>query len=86
MIGVGYDETESDLLLLDISDDDEYVWTTNFDVVHPTASSTSNNDPTSNIISLVVGGVIVGLAMLSCGVYLYVRNQNRKRQSLIPEN
>ena len=85
-IGLGYDETESDLLLLDISDNDEYIWTTNFDVAHIKASSTSNNAPTSNTISLVVGGVIVGLAMLSYGVHLYIRNQNRKGQSLIPEN
>ena len=65
MIGYGYDKTESDLLCLDISNNDEYIWITDFDHANiKISSTTSMPTSTSNIISVVVGGVIIGFAML----------------------
>ncbi len=69
-IGIGYNETENDLLLLDISNNDEYIWTTIFHPIPPTpptsptsptpstspTSSTTNNTPT--IIVVVIGSLI----------------------------
>ncbi|RGB41038.1 hypothetical protein C1646_810931 [Rhizophagus diaphanus] len=46
--GVGYNRTvESELLLLDISNNEEYIWTTNFD---PSSSSHSLNKKTAVIV------------------------------------
>ncbi|PKY48538.1 hypothetical protein RhiirA4_422250 [Rhizophagus irregularis] len=64
--GLGYDRTvESDILLLDISNNEEYVWTTSFDPSVPKSSPPSSSSQTSNnssnnskIVGAIVGSLL----------------------------
>ncbi|PKY48535.1 hypothetical protein RhiirA4_422247 [Rhizophagus irregularis] len=83
--GYGYDrKVESDILLLDISNNEEYVWTTTFDpsvpkniipsspTSSPSSSQLSNNSSdNSNINNINIVGAIVG-SLLSGIIFLTV--------------
>ncbi|GBB96546.1 hypothetical protein RclHR1_02780009 [Rhizophagus clarus] len=77
--GVGYDRTiESDILLLDISNNEEYIWTTNFDLSSPSHSS---NNKTVIILGFLLGGVLL-LVLLVGGFFVYKWNKNKKEQKV----
>ncbi|RIA87850.1 hypothetical protein C1645_827215 [Glomus cerebriforme] len=84
--GYGYDQSiESDILLLDISNNEEYVWTTTFDPTIPnntnnTTSTSSSSSNSSNNTGAIVGSLFGGI-LFSFGVYLlYKWNKNKKKQ------
>ncbi|RIA89547.1 hypothetical protein C1645_738567 [Glomus cerebriforme] len=88
--GSGYDQyTDSDILLLDISNNNNYIWTTVFDssVSMPSPSSQpSNNINSSNITPAAMADAIVGSLfggiLLSFGVFfLYKWNKNKQKQN-----
>ena len=96
LIGKGYDQsTESDILLLDISNNDEYIWTNDFDLsppsstpmnqtnstYSPTPTSTSTQQPDDNKPALIgaIVGSLLGGALLSLGGLLLYK-WNKKRQ------
>ncbi|GBC05035.1 hypothetical protein RclHR1_00060048 [Rhizophagus clarus] len=80
--GAGYNESESDVLLLDISNNNEFVWTTNFYPPPPTpapapAPPSTPSKNKSAVIGLSIGAIL--LATISIGTFfLYRRNKNRK--------
>src|ERR1044072_5267599 len=88
---MGYDQSlESDILLLDISDNENYIWTDYFDPSPPVvtetppsssaASSEPPNKSPTTLIGAVVGSVI-GVALLSIGgFFLYKWNKNKQRR------
>ncbi|POG63819.1 hypothetical protein GLOIN_2v1682078 [Rhizophagus irregularis DAOM 181602=DAOM 197198] len=92
--GTGYvRENDNDILLLDISNKDGFVWTTSF--VPPSLTSQSQS-PTSqlpnqssshsniNVIGVAIGisiGVIGGIALTVGGFFLYKQYKNRKERS-----
>jgi hypothetical protein len=86
---------ESDVLLLDISDDSEYVWTTTFDPIPLTKNSTSSNpltlEPkTNNIsISIIIGltsGLILFVGILSGITFFVIRYKNTNKAIPTPGN
>ncbi|PKY48539.1 galactose oxidase [Rhizophagus irregularis] len=92
--GIGYDRTvESDILLLDISNNEEYVWTTSFDpspspssTSHslPTSSQTSNNSSdNSKMVGAIVGSLLSGIFLSVGGFFLYKWNKKRQSQNNI---
>ncbi|CAB5362591.1 unnamed protein product [Rhizophagus irregularis] len=97
--GVGYDKTvESDILLLDISNNEEYIWTTIFDPKMPLpppstppstspspshSSSSSHNN--SDYMACVVVGSSLGGILLSVGSFL-IYKWNKNKQKTIHEN
>src|SRR6266540_1149352 len=99
-IGMGYNTTfgmvDSDILLLDISNNDEYTWTTIFEpsvqTKSSTPSTTTSSPPSSKrpnytliIIGAVVGSFIIGISLAFGGVFLYKWNKNKKEnKQLIP--
>jgi hypothetical protein len=91
--GIGYTrEVDNDILLLDISNDDEYVWTTSF--VPSLTSQTPTTDPTltpstpsspSNTIGIAIGtsiGIIGGIALIVGSFFLYKRYKNRSERRI----
>src|SRR4051812_7750071 len=97
-IGNDYPPIESDILLLDISKNEEYVWTTLFQPsVSNNKSPLSPNSPSSTssplsgklstpvMIGVIVGSLLVG-SLLSFGIFfLYRRYSNKqKRKSVTP--
>ncbi len=78
--------TDSDILLLDISNNDEYIWTNVFDPTPPT-SKPSMLSTISKTSSIIIGAVVGSFILLSFGIFLYKWNKNKKyRKSLIPIN
>ena len=85
---------DNDILLLDISNNAEYVWTTSFVPLSSSASPTSNTTITtapssqSNTISAAIGtsiGIICGIALTVGSFFLYKQYKNRKdRNTAIP--
>ncbi|RIA95119.1 hypothetical protein C1645_872965 [Glomus cerebriforme] len=76
---------ESDVLLLDISNNSQYMWTTSFDptpfTIDPTSSpspanssSTTKNDNKNVIIGIVIGIVII-LSILSASAVIFIRRR-----------
>ncbi|PKY44831.1 hypothetical protein RhiirA4_514900 [Rhizophagus irregularis] len=89
--GEGYDKTvESDILLLDISNNEEYIWTTIFDPPplppSPSSSLSSLSPPNNsgNIAGIVVGSLLSGI-LLSVGSFL-IYKWNKNKQKTIHEN
>jgi len=96
LTGLGYDQSnESDILLLDISNNDEYVWNNDFVPLQsstlspspspsPSPSLTKDNPQTSDNKSTVIAAVVgslVGSAILSLGGFLLYRHtRNKKKQ------
>ncbi|CAB5362402.1 unnamed protein product [Rhizophagus irregularis] len=79
--GYGYNRAvDSDILLLDISNNEEYVWTTSFDPSVPKSSQTSNNSSdNSKMVGAIVGSLLSGIFLSVGGFFLY--KWNKKRQS-----
>ncbi|PKC65483.1 hypothetical protein RhiirA1_514480 [Rhizophagus irregularis] len=101
--GYGYDrKVESDILLLDISNNDEYVWTTTFDPSatiniipsSPTSSpsssqlfNNSSNNSNINIVGAIVGSLLSGIIFLTVGCFfLYKWNKNKQNKKIIYGN
>ncbi|RIA96736.1 hypothetical protein C1645_814920 [Glomus cerebriforme] len=77
--GVGY-QSESDILLLDISNNDEYKWTTKF---NPPQNSSKNN--IIPLISIFMGSLVGGI-LLSIGIFfLHKRREAKKNLIQIPD-
>ncbi|RIA96739.1 hypothetical protein C1645_754180 [Glomus cerebriforme] len=87
--GFGYNETDSDVLLLDISNNDEFKWTTDF-IPPKTLRQLSAKKTKDVIIGIIVGSIIGGVLLLSIGFFiLYKWNKNKKVQvgvANIPDN
>ncbi|CAI2162545.1 13137_t:CDS:2 [Funneliformis geosporum] len=76
--GAGYDPAiDDDILLLDISNDQEYVWTNIYDP--PTSSKSSSVTlPISAIVGIVIGSLIGGMLLSFGGFFLFIWNKNMK--------
>ncbi|CAB5207355.1 unnamed protein product [Rhizophagus irregularis] len=86
------EDGESDVLLLDISDDSEYVWTTSFDPTPLKINSTPSNSlslkPATNNTSIIVGltiGLILFICILSGITIFYIRYKNSNKAIPTPE-
>ncbi|CAB4395295.1 unnamed protein product [Rhizophagus irregularis] len=92
--GLGYmREDDNDILLLDISNNDEYAWTTSFVPPSLTSQLPTSQLPTSqspthpsshsniNTIGGISIGVICGIALTVGGFFLYKQYKNRKERS-----
>ncbi|GBB96545.1 hypothetical protein RclHR1_02780008 [Rhizophagus clarus] len=92
--GVGYNKSvESDILLLDISNNEEYIWSTTFDPSvpsspsSPSSSSLSSDSPSSNnIVGAIVGSLFGGIFLLSGILLIYKRKKNNQNQKTNDEN
>jgi hypothetical protein len=88
---LGYtQETENDILLLDISNNDNYVWTTKFEPPSLTSQSSPPSQPSQsnniNPISIAIGtliGIIGGIALTVGSFFLYKMYKNTKEQSIV---
>ncbi|RIA83036.1 hypothetical protein C1645_880736 [Glomus cerebriforme] len=73
--GFGYDQSESDILLLDISNKDEYVWSNTFEPpVIPVKSVQAKN-----FTGIIIGSSI-GITLLSFGGLFILYKWNKKKQ------
>ncbi|RIA83037.1 hypothetical protein C1645_861709 [Glomus cerebriforme] len=94
--GLGYDPSiESDILLLDISNKNEYVWTDAFDLnsssisTKPTATNTVQPETSTqpaqykNIIGIIIGSLICITLVSFGGFFLYKWNKKTKWQKYI---
>ncbi|CAB4414585.1 unnamed protein product [Rhizophagus irregularis] len=85
--GVGYDrKAESDILLLDISNNEEYVWTTSFDPSpSPSSSSQTSNNSSDNskMVGAIVGSLLSGIFLSVGSFFLYKWNKNKQNQNHI---
>ncbi|CAB4399938.1 unnamed protein product [Rhizophagus irregularis] len=83
--GRGYDRAvESDILLLDISNNEEYVWMTSFDPspLPSSSSQTSNNSSdNSKMVGAIVGSLLSGIFLSVGGFFLYKWNKKRQSQN-----
>ena len=91
LIGQGYDQSaESDILLLDISNNDEYKWTDIFDPsppsppspppsISPSAQQQSSNK--SVMIGAIVGSLFGGILLTIGGFLLHRWNKNKQKQA-----
>jgi len=84
-----YNGTENDILLLDIINNDEYIWTNSFEpqttsttslATTPTSSSTSPSSPNNKLIMIVIaiGAFIGGISLAFGGAFIYKWNKNKK--------
>ena len=90
LLGLGYNQSiESDILLLDISNNDEYIWTYTFDLSAPTPSPPPTPPPPSptessvtNNKSVMIGAIIgsfLGCTLLSFGGFFLHRRKNKDK-------
>ncbi|CAB5391699.1 unnamed protein product [Rhizophagus irregularis] len=82
------DSGESDVLLLDISNDSEYVWTNSFDPTLPATKSASpeqlSSNPKTNI-SVIVGcvvGVILLIGIISIVAFLFIKRRKNTNKAI----
>ena len=90
LLGYGYDQsTESDILLLDISNNDEYVWTEDFvPPTSPTNNNTDNEDHGSGrsrwnnklFVIVSIAESVVGVVILIVGGLLLRIYKNKRGQ------
>ncbi len=82
-------DINNDILLLDISNNDEYKWTNIFEPSIPPSSTASvlpsqqSNTLSKNIpavIGIAIGAFVVGISIAFGGVFLYKWNKNRQIQ------
>ncbi|RGB22561.1 hypothetical protein C1646_781433 [Rhizophagus diaphanus] len=82
--GEGYDKLiESDILLLDISNNEEYMWKTMFEPKNPSPSPPSFSN---NLAGAVVGSLLSGILLSVGGFLIYKWNKNKRKQKTIHEN
>ncbi|RGB41043.1 hypothetical protein C1646_686331 [Rhizophagus diaphanus] len=95
--GYGYNRAvDSDILLLDISNNEEYAWTTSFDPSVPktpspispsfptpsSSSQTSNNSSdNSKMVGAILGSLLSGIFLSVGGFFLYKWNKKRQSQN-----
>ncbi|GES78853.1 hypothetical protein GLOIN_2v1844124 [Rhizophagus clarus] len=100
--GGNYDQSvESDILLLDIRNNDEYVWTYDFDPstipvkpatpVKSTQTTQINNDESSNdnksaMVGVVIRSLVGGVLLSFGGLFLYKWSKNKRNQIPTPGN
>ncbi|CAB5390363.1 galactose oxidase [Rhizophagus irregularis] len=94
--GLGYDQlTERDILLLDIGNAGEYIWTNEFyDFYHPSSPQSGKVPPspsaippsiivqsqsTPSMTGAIIGSLIGGATLSSVGFLLYIWNKNRQK-------
>ncbi|RGB41671.1 hypothetical protein C1646_751840 [Rhizophagus diaphanus] len=84
--GVGYDKTvESDILLLDISNNEEYIWTTIFDPKMPPPQqpplppSSGPSLSSDKIAGIIVGSLLSGILLLVGSFLIYKWNKNKQK-------
>src|ERR1043165_2062965 len=93
---MGYDKSESDILLLDISNDDLYIWTNSFDpsmasvpvISKSTASpsSSATNTPSDKLLinkPTIIGAIVGSLfvgILLSFGGFLLYKWNKNRRK------
>ncbi|CAB4446278.1 unnamed protein product [Rhizophagus irregularis] len=82
------DSGESDVLLLDISNDSEYVWTNSFDPTLPATKSASpeqlSSNPKTNT-SVIVGcvvGVILLIGIISIVAFLIIKRRKNVKKAI----
>ena len=71
-IGANYSETESDLLLLDISNNAEYKWTTQFEYTPPGPPTDPTSSPSPNNAPIIGIGTFIGSISLAFGVLFLI--------------
>jgi hypothetical protein len=80
---------KSDILLLDISNNDEYTWTNNFEPPPPPSSALPSISPTSPVsissstqanIGIIIGTLIGGVLLGVGGSFLYKWNKNKQKR------
>jgi hypothetical protein len=83
-------------LILDISNNEEYIWTTSFEPPSPVPSSTNIpktqpsgkiNTPTSPLLGVIAGtvvGSLIGGILLTIGVILFYRQYKNKKERKVP--
>ncbi|CAB4393038.1 unnamed protein product [Rhizophagus irregularis] len=90
--GMFYQPPENDILLLDISNVNEYIWTNEFNpfpssIVNTSASvpsdspSQSVTSHNSNIVGIIIGSLVAGALLSFVGSYLYRWNKNRNNKN-----
>ena len=84
--GKGYNqEVENDVLLLDISNNDQYIWTTNFEPSSPPTPSSPVSSLSAVITAINIGIIIeplIGIILLTIGsFFLYKQYKVRKEQN-----
>ena len=92
--GYNYEPTESDILLLDISNNTEYIWTNTFgpmaasppsSTISPSSTSSHSATTSSVIIGSIVGSIIFGFLLAVICFLLYKWNKNKQtRKNMIP--
>ncbi|GES75004.1 hypothetical protein GLOIN_2v1875867 [Rhizophagus clarus] len=84
---------ESDVLLLDVSNDSEYVWTTSFDPTPLAINSSSSNyllpkPKTNNNMGIIIIDITIGIILLliivSIVVFLFIKRRKHARNAIIP--
>jgi hypothetical protein len=82
-------------LLLDISDNEKYIWTTTFDPsvpettpspLPPPLSPSPPSSSSSNLIGVIVGSLLGGIFLSVGGFFIYKWNKNKQKQKAINEN
>ncbi|EXX72792.1 uncharacterized protein OCT59_011308 [Rhizophagus irregularis] len=75
--GLGYNESEeNDILLLDISNKDEYIWTNEYDPTSSNISAQSFNEPSK--VNVNITGAIVG-SLIVCALFVFALYMWNKR-------
>ncbi|CAB5368688.1 unnamed protein product [Rhizophagus irregularis] len=81
---------EDAILLLDISNNDEYQWTTSFEVLPPPPTSSppppNNTNNTSPIIVAAVIGSLIGSLSIAVGCFLLYKSKQKRSVMLISGN
>jgi hypothetical protein len=79
---------EGDVLLLDISNDAEYIWTTSFDPTPFTTDSQSPNLPLKSknipnkiLLAGLIVGIIVFIIILSLGAFFFMRRHKNHKNT-----
>ncbi|RGB23124.1 hypothetical protein C1646_774972 [Rhizophagus diaphanus] len=91
--GIGYDKTvESDILLLDISNNDRFIWTTIFDPKNATNTTTATTTtiittttappypgPSPSLAGIIIGSLLSGILLLAGSFLIYKWNKNKQK-------
>src|SRR3954447_1633815 len=96
LIGRAYDPLiESDILLLDISNDEEYIWTSDFEpsissptstllpsATSPAATASTTSPQSSSIQAAMISAIVIcGILILAFGcLFLYRLYKNKQKQ------